>query len=434
MAYDRNEVLDRTDLRELADQLAGPHKGRGAGATWPCPAPGHGTQTGKTPPVSIFRTSYGDERWKCHSCGAGGTAIDLVMTTQGVPFPEAIELLARRAGVVTVDDPMPRLRTARIERPHPVPSAGPSPEIERFVAAAEEYLWSDRGRPMRQWLADRGLGDEVVRANRLGADPGPSRLERPRGIPRGGPAVVLPVLGSDGSAVYFQARYLKPRDHKYENPSAALAGSLPRVTEVRPPRPAGDPSVVMITEGIPDALVAAQAGYRAAAVLGAGVPDERAARAIAERLPTEHLVIAFDADAAGRAGAHRLEELLAVSSSGRVSLMEVPGHLGDLNGWQLHAGTAFDQQLGEAVAQAIPSSRESVNVSGAAERLGPAWRCRSRLCNCRSRDCRPRNYPERRPVVGSDAGRTARGGDRVDPLPPRAARRRETGNTQPASH
>jgi hypothetical protein len=54
-----------------------------------------------------------------------------------------------------------------------------------------------------------------------------------------------------------------------------------------------------------------------------------------------------------------------------VSLMEVPDHLGDLNGWQLHAGTAFDQQLGEAVAQAIPSSRESVTVSGAAEPLGP---------------------------------------------------------------
>ena len=51
MGYDRNEVLGRTDLAELADQLVGPHKGRGAGATWPCPDPGHGNQTGKTPPV-----------------------------------------------------------------------------------------------------------------------------------------------------------------------------------------------------------------------------------------------------------------------------------------------------------------------------------------------------------------------------------------------
>src|SRR5687767_13333710 len=193
MGYDRNEVLGRTDLAELADQLVGPHKGRGAGATWPCPDPGHGTQTGKTPPVSIFRTGYGDERWRCHSCGAGGTAIDLVMTTQGVRFPEAIELLARRAGVAEVDRPMAVLRTARIQRPEPAPPTRPSPEVERFVAAAETHLWSEQGRPMRRWLAERGLGEEVLRANRVGADPGPTALDRPRGLPRGGPAVVLPV-------------------------------------------------------------------------------------------------------------------------------------------------------------------------------------------------------------------------------------------------
>ncbi|MDQ1537049.1 MAG: primase, partial [Actinomycetota bacterium] len=211
MAYDRNEVLERTDLRELADQLAGPHKGRGAGATWPCPDPGHGNQTGRTPPVSIFRTAYGDERWRCHSCGAGGTAIDLVMTTQAVRFPEALELLAQRAGVAAAERPMPRLRSAHIERPESMPPARPNPEVERFVAAAEAHLWSEQGRPMQRWLAGRGLGEDVLRANRVGADPGPAGLERARGLPRGGAAIVLPVLDADGLATYLQARYLHPK-------------------------------------------------------------------------------------------------------------------------------------------------------------------------------------------------------------------------------
>jgi len=48
MGYDRNEVLERTDLGALADQLVGPHKGQGAGATWPCPDPGHGDRTLET--------------------------------------------------------------------------------------------------------------------------------------------------------------------------------------------------------------------------------------------------------------------------------------------------------------------------------------------------------------------------------------------------
>jgi hypothetical protein len=361
MTYDRNEVLGRTDLGELADQLVGPHKGRGSGATWPCPDPGHGNQTGKTPPVSIFRTGYGDERWRCHSCGAGGTAIDLVMTTQGVRFPEAIELLARRAGVAAVDRPMAALRTARIQRPEPAAPARPSPEVERFVAAAEGYLWSEKGRPMQRWLAERGLGEEVLRANRVGADPGPTGLDRARGLPRGGPAVVLPVLGPDGQAAYLQSRYLSPRRHKYDNPSAALAGALPRVAEVRLPRPADDPGLVVVSEGIPDALVAAQAGYRAVAVLGAGVPDERAAAALVGRFPTERLVVAFDADAAGQAGAERLAELLSERGAGqRVARLEVPVSAGDLNGWQQAAGANFGDEFARAMTGATTGSERSM--------------------------------------------------------------------------
>ena len=354
MAYDRNEVLGRTELSELADQLVGPHKGRGSGATWPCPDPGHGNQTGKTPPVSIFRTSYGDERWRCHSCGAGGTAIDLVMTTQSVRFPEAIELLARRAGVAAVDRPPPALRTARIQRLGPAPPTPPSPEVERFVAAAENYLWSEKGRPMQKWLAERGLREDVLRANRVGADPGPAALDRARGLPRGGPAVVLPVLGADGHAAYLQSRYLSPRAHKYDNPSAALAGALPRVAEVRLPRPADNPDLVVVSEGIPDAMVAAQAGYRAVAVLGAGVPDERTAAALVERFPTERLVVAFDADAPGQAGAERLEELLGERGAGeRVARLEVPVSAGDLNGWQQLAGANFGDELTRAMTHMI---------------------------------------------------------------------------------
>ncbi len=361
MGYDRNEVLGRTDLGELADQLVGPHKGRGSGATWPCPDAGHGNQTGKTPPVSVFRTSYGDERWRCHSCGAGGTAIDLVMTTQGVRFPEAIELLARRAGVAEVDRPLPALRTARIQRPEPATPSRPSPEVERFVAAAEAYLWSERGQPMRQWLAQRGLGEDVLRANRVGADPGPSALDRPRGLPRGGPAVVLPVLGADGEATYLQSRYLSPNGHKYDNPSAALAGALPRATEVRLPLPPADPSLVVVSEGIPDALVAAQAGYRTAAVLGAGVPDERTAAALVEQFPTERLVVAFDADGAGQAGAERLQELLAERGAGdRVARLEVPAVAGDLNGWQQLAGRNFGDELAQAMTRTTTGTERSM--------------------------------------------------------------------------
>lgn len=229
------------------------------------------------------------------------------------------------------------------------------------MAAAEGYLWSEQGRPMQQWLAERGLGEEVLRANRVGADPGPAGLDRARGLPRGGPAVVLPVLGSDGRAAYLQSRYVNPKAHKYDNPSAALAGALPRVAEVRLPRPADDPGVVVVSEGIPDALVAAQAGYRAVAVLGAGVPDERVAAALVERFPTERLVVAFDADAPGQDGAERLQELLGERGAGqRVARLEVPVSAGDLNGWQQQAGASFGDELAQAMTRATTGSERSM--------------------------------------------------------------------------
>ena len=144
-----------------------------------------------------------------------------------------------------------------------------------------------------------------------------------------------------------------------ENPSAALAGSLPRTAEVRLPRPPADPGLVVVSEGIPDALVTAQAGYRAAAVLGAGVPDERTAAALVERFPTERLVVAFDADGPGQAGAQRLQELLAERGAGdRVTRLQVPAAAGDLNGWQQLAGPGFGEQLAEAIATRTTTTTE----------------------------------------------------------------------------
>ena len=353
MAYDRREVLDRTDLAALADEVLGPHKGRGTSSAWPCPHPDHGPQTGRTPPLGVFVSHAGEQRWRCHGCGAAGTAADLVMVTQRVGFREAIEALARRAGVAEQTDAEPFGRVPRpaVSRPAPTRPGVVSPEVERHVAACEAWLWSPAGAPMRRWLGRRGLGEGVLRANRVGADPGPQSLRRARGLPRGGPAVVLPVLDPDGRAVYLQARYLRPPGgRKYDNPAAALAGPSPRLAEVRLPAPPADASTVLVCEGLPDALTAAQAGHRAAAVLGAGLPDDRLAAALARRYPTEALVVAFDADDRGRAGAQRLEEGLAQAGAGhRVGTLEVPGAWGDLNGWALAAAERFAAELGRAV-------------------------------------------------------------------------------------
>lgn len=112
---------------------------------------------------------------------------------------------------------------------------------------------------------------------------------------------------------------------------------------------------MLVCEGLPDALIAAQAGHRATALLGAGLPDDRVVGVLIQRFATERLVVALDADDRGRAGAARLVELLDVAGAGdRVAVLDVPPSWGDLNGWHLAAGAPFGGELASAVEHAAP--------------------------------------------------------------------------------
>ncbi|MGH9243525.1 MAG: toprim domain-containing protein [Acidimicrobiales bacterium] len=303
--YDRDALLAAVDLRALADDLLGPARTSGRARMWPCPNSQH-AQTGRTPPVSIFTSRRGDQRWRCHGCGDGGTAIDLVLACRGGTPRDAMTYLAERAGQrEQPDDWRPARRPARTRS---LPPAGCRDRegLARYVHECADWLWKPEGRALRRWLTDvRGLPRDVLIKNHIGADLGPRAQLRPDGMPRA-IGVVLPVI-EGGSAVYAQLRVPHPRPNRprYLNPTSDLATN-PRVARVRPAE-ARRPEVV-VTEGAIDALSAAAGGYRAVAVLSAAYGDEAVAVALA-KLP-HPLVIAFDADDAGRAGAERLASLL----------------------------------------------------------------------------------------------------------------------------
>jgi DNA primase len=159
--------------------------------------------------------------------------------------------------------------------------------------------------------------------------------------------VVLPVQ-HNGIATYVQLRTLGAnRDFpKYLNSSASL-GPNPRVGLYGPAPSMPQQPEWIVTEGIFDALAAAGAGYRAAAVLGAGYPD----RSVAVRLSRLNgpIVFAFDADPAGEAGARHLVTLLAAERR-EVAKLSLPA--GDLNDraiasgdWPIELAARVDQTL-----------------------------------------------------------------------------------------
>ena len=303
--YDRDALLAAVDLRQLADQLLGPHAGTARSPTWRCPNPHH-SQTGRTPPVSVFTSRRGEQRWRCHGCGEGGTAIDLVLHARGGSIREALGYLAVKVGHNDIGaDGHPRAR-----RPAPVArqrlGCRDSAGLQRYVDECATRLWQPSGRAIRRWLTDtRGIPADVLQANQIGADLGPQAQPRPDGMPKATGAV-LPAI-SRGRAVYAQIRVPYPRGDgpRYLNPTADLAAN-PRLARVRPAN--CQRQEVIVTEGTIDALSAAAGGYRSVALLSATYGDEAVALALAG-LPRP-LVLALDADDAGRAGNERLAALL----------------------------------------------------------------------------------------------------------------------------
>jgi len=320
--YDRDATMaavDHDTMVGLADELLGAHRGSPRSPSWPCPNPDH-VQSGRTPPVTVFTDRFGEQRWKCHSCGVGGTAVDLLVEARGMTVREALGDLAHRTGTPPLapgQRPHRRPKEPRppLARPEPINPfhSRVVPALDRYVNDCATALWRPEGAAVRRWLTrTRALPEQTLRANKIGVDLGPSLQQRPDGVPQVRRAVVLPVL-VEGGACYVQLRALNssPGFPKYVNTRDELAPN-PRLAAFHPSPPDDRHPhwpELLVTEGIIDALTAASAGYRAIAFLGAGYPDRRTAVFIS-RLQGP-IVVAFDPDPAGQAGAHNLVRYLA---------------------------------------------------------------------------------------------------------------------------
>ncbi|MFT3851993.1 MAG: hypothetical protein QM733_04540 [Ilumatobacteraceae bacterium] len=262
-----NDVLARTRLDDLLDEISGPAERNGPGRRWHCPAPDHDDHRAS---VTMHTDRHGHERWRCWSGDHRGDAIDLVTITRHCERPDAVDWLATRAGM-TPDRPLP----APVTKSRPAPAAATmDPAVNRYARICAAVLWSEQGAPVRDWLRQRDFDDATLRANLVGCDPGRDLMRRRRGLPYGKAiAATFPAFDPSGKVAFVQARYLDPSavGRKYDNPAAALAPH-PRIAFTRLPDGAAPRRLMLVCEGMPDALTAAQAGYPSIALLGARPP------------------------------------------------------------------------------------------------------------------------------------------------------------------
>src|SRR3989440_9102582 len=105
--------------------------------------------------------------YHCFGCGASGDAIGFVQETEALDFKEAVEFLADRYGVELKreqEDPRAEERRRHRERLLRL--------VDRTAAFYERYLWeSGEAAKAREYLAGRGLEEEVLRTFRVGYAP-----------------------------------------------------------------------------------------------------------------------------------------------------------------------------------------------------------------------------------------------------------------------
>jgi DNA primase len=359
------------------------------------------TQLRKTGPRYMGRCPFHEERtpsfsvnpvekfYYCFGCGAKGDLITFVRETEQLDFAGAIEWLADRFNVqIEFEETTPQQDAARRRRER---------LLELLDAAAsfyERYLWeSQAGSLARDYLAGRGLAEEVCREYRLGLALGGSRLTRKaieRGFTREELAaaglvnrrgndyftgrLLFPLADARGRVLGFQARKLREDDPlraKYVN---SPEGELFRKGDLlygfdRARAAIAKQERAIVVEGNTDVLALRQAGIEPVVASMGTALTERQLKELG-RL-TSRLWLCFDGDAAGEAATLRGMELAAAQGL-EVHVVALPSGFDPAD-----LADGFEQRLD--VAETYLGYRVRLEIERAADRQEGFMRVREVL-------------------------------------------------------
>jgi len=287
-----DELVQKTDLRQLATHLLGAPKGSGPNQKWPSPDLTL-AQTGQTPPMTIFVGNDRKERFTCWSTGIKGDALDLVREVKRVDVAGAMEFLRDWNGVPAADIPVRKL-TPKIEL-----LATPR-ELERFASRSVSAMRATEvPAAVTEWLSAHGLDQRSAAAAGVGVALRTKVPTHKYAVQLG---VVLPNFDVDNTLVGAQVRLLNSKGAKYLDVRTEA-----RTTAVSFHRPASGrrQGTVVVCEGVADAVVMAGEGYPAIAVIATSRIDG-AAEVIGAAARGRKVLCAFDGDEAGRRAQHNL--------------------------------------------------------------------------------------------------------------------------------
>ncbi|MGH7898656.1 MAG: DNA primase, partial [Candidatus Binatia bacterium] len=305
------EVRERTSIVEVISRYTALRR-TGRNHQGLCPL-----HSEKTPSFSVS-----EERgvFYCFGCQAGGDVFKFLMLRENLTFPEALERLAREAGIELPKHPVEERRQRGRER---------LLRVNAFAAKFfERALWEGAGgAAARRYLEQRGIREPIARGFGLGFAPpeGLARALEKAGAPLDDAAslgligrstgggwydrfrsrLMFPITDLGGKTIAFGGRLLEDGQPKYLNsPESALFQKRRSVFGLAAARDATrDAARVVLVEGYIDVIALAQAGVKnVVAPLGTALTADQI-RLL--RRFTDNISVFFDGDTAGRAAAAR---------------------------------------------------------------------------------------------------------------------------------
>jgi DNA primase len=293
----------------------------GKGDFW-APCPFHQERT------ASFHVDDRKGFYYCFGCQAKGDMIDFIRETERTGFMEAVEILAREAGMA-MPAASPQAREAAERR------TSLAEVMEQAVQFYRLRLHAAKAGAARDYLARRGLTEAALARFEIGFAPEErtALLEAlgAKGVPLpllveaglvhpdepGRPAgdrfrgrIMFPIRDARGRAIGFGARAIRPgQEPKYLNsPETPLFDKGRTLYNHGPAREAaGRTGRLILAEGYMDVIALVEAGFaHAVAPLGTAVTADQLRLAWAM---ADEPVVALDGDAAGMRAALRLADL-----------------------------------------------------------------------------------------------------------------------------
>ncbi|WP_102026998.1 DNA primase [Salirhabdus sp. Marseille-P4669] len=277
-----------------------------------------------------FSVSPDKQIFRCFGCGKGGNVITFIMEVEGVPFYEAIRILADKSGIALPQGMATSKQQSLSEEAQAILDAN------EWLAKLYHHLikHTKEGSVGYQYLKDRGITDEIMDAFQLGYAPDvenftASFLEKkgfhPQTMVKAGllshqkdhiykdrfrGRVIFPIRNHQGKTVAFGGRILNQGEPKYLNSPETEIFHKGKIffnfdlarNHIRKQGEA------ILFEGYLDVISAYQAGIKnGVATLGTSLTESQA-RLMRRYVDT--VIICYDADRAGIEATNKAAKIL----------------------------------------------------------------------------------------------------------------------------